>query len=199
MGYPTCVTEPGSEQRPAPTTPEASEREQAAVTEPADQRKPPAPKDPPDPPYGVKLLWEEFKLTQDKIDRIGDFHFRVRTWAITLATGLVVAGVSNKVPWYAYLAMLPIILTFNLIDQAQTNWQGALAARARLLVKRLHEHGLDGPRIAESLDRKRRELEQTWRGLPVVRNGSVFYVVMYLFVVATSVYARRIEPDRDLD
>lgn len=126
-----------------------------------------------------------------KIDRIGDFHFRVRTWAITLTTALVVAGIANKVPWYAYLAMLPLTFTFNLIDRAQTKWQGALTVRARLLEKQLHTYGLEGPRIARSLDGVHRELEKTWSGLFVIGNGRIFYIVMYLFVAATSAYSCR--------
>ncbi len=146
---------------------------------------------PPEPPYGVKLLWEEFKLAQDKIDRIGDFHFRVRTWAITLSTALVVAAIANKVPGYAYLAMLPLIVAFNLIDRAQTKWQGALLGRARHLEKQLRARGLEGPRIAQFLDDSRRDLMEGWFGRRVVENGRVFYLVMYILVLTASVVAWR--------
>jgi hypothetical protein len=180
------VTETGSDQSPPAPLP-------AEPSKPQDQQGTRT-NYPPEPPYGVKLLWEEFKLTQDKIDRIGDFHFRVRTWAITLSTALVVAGVANKVPWWAYLATLPLIVAFNLIDRAQTKWQGALSARARHLEKELRGRGLDGPRIAQYLDDCRRELEEEWFGRRIVGNGRVFYVTMYTLVLVAIVLAWRDTP-----
>lgn len=204
VGYTTVVTEPRSAQSPsAPTSPAgaseprdqaASDQSPPAPTSPAGPGNPQDQRDrrtnsPPEPPYGVRLLWEEFKLTQDKIDRIGDFHFRVRTWAITLSTALVVAAIANKVPWYAYLATLSLIFAFNLIDRAQTNWQGALLGRARHLEKQLRDRGLEGPRIAQFLDNCRRGLMEEWRGRLVVGNGRVFYIVMYILVLTASLVA----------
>lgn len=200
------MTEPRSDQSPpAPTSlagasgprdAAGSDQSPPAPTSPAGPSAPPDERDrrtnnPPEPPYGVRLLWEEFKLTQDKIDRIGDFHFRVRTWAITLSTALVVAAIANKVPWYAYLAMLPLIVAFNLIDRAQTKWQGALLGRARHLEKQLRARGLEGPRIAQFLDNSRRDLMEGWFGRRVVENGRAFYFVMYLLVLTASGVAWR--------
>lgn len=206
VGYTAVVTEPRSDQSPPAPTSSAgpsgpgdavgSAQSPPAPTSPAGPSAPPDEGDrrrnnPPEPPYGVRLLWEEFKLTQDKIDRIGDFHFRVRTWAITLSTALVVAAIANKVPWYAYLATLPLIVAFNLIDRAQTKWQGALLGRARHLEKQLRARGLEGPRIAQFLDASRRDLMEGWFGRRVVENGRVFYFVMYLLVLTASGLAWR--------
>jgi hypothetical protein len=32
----------------------------------------------------VEQIWTEYKLVQDKIDKIGDFKFRVKGWCVTL-------------------------------------------------------------------------------------------------------------------
>jgi hypothetical protein len=53
--------------------------------------------------------WDEYKLIQEKLDRIGDFRFRVRGWAITLVTGLIAAGLAKEIPAYVYIvAEVPV-------------------------------------------------------------------------------------------
>src|SRR4051812_6347608 len=46
-------------------------------------------------PEATHHLLEEYKILQAKLDRLGDFRFRVKSWAITLIMGLIV--VSPKV------------------------------------------------------------------------------------------------------
>ena len=48
-------------------------------------------------PANPNISWEEFKVIQDKIDRISDFRFRVRGWVVALVTGLLAAGVSERI------------------------------------------------------------------------------------------------------
>lgn len=127
----------------------------------------------------LKILWDEFKLVQDKMDRIGDFHFRVRTWAITLVTGAVVAGITNKVAWYIYIATFPLIVSFNVIDKAQTHWQEALASRARQIENIFRRNRQEGPKIAQAIKMKIQEVRETRWGRFVLKNGVFFYGTMY--------------------
>jgi hypothetical protein len=141
-------------------------------------------------PETVRVLWEEFKLVQDKIDRIGDFHFRIRTWAITLVSAMVVGGFANKIGWYLYLISCLPVLSFHLIDRAQTGWQSALVGRAATLetVLRRTLQG-KGPRIVHAIRAKQRELLKPLLGSWVVRNGRVFYTVMYLLLMSAVLIA----------
>lgn len=40
----------------------------------------------------VERLTDEYKIVQDKIDKIGGFRFQVKGWAITIVVGALVAG-----------------------------------------------------------------------------------------------------------
>jgi hypothetical protein len=137
----------------------------------------------------VRILWEEFKLVQDKIDRIGDFHFRVRTWAITLVSAVVVGGFANKLGWYLYLLSCLPVMSFQLIDRAQTGWQRGLIGRAATLETELRGAlQQKGPRIVHAIRAQKSELARPWYGTLVLGNGSVFYAAMYsLLFVATVV------------
>ncbi len=146
------------------------------------------PREKPEPlhPDEVRLLWDEFKLVQDKIDRIGDFHFRVRTWAITLSTAIAIAGLTNKASWYVYLVSFPLIASFNLIDRAQTHWQEALVERARQVENHLRKHGQAGPRVAQVIRQREMAVSETFGGRLVLSNGRVFYGTMYALAALAS-------------
>jgi hypothetical protein len=49
------------------------------------------------------LRWDEYKLLQDKLDKIGDFKFRVKTWAASLAGLFVVGSEAIKAGWWGAL------------------------------------------------------------------------------------------------
>lgn len=65
-------------------------------------------------------LFEEYKIVQAKIDKLGEDMFKVRSWCITLFTGVAVGakfsgGFSISVP----LILFPIVLAFQLIEYRQ--------------------------------------------------------------------------------
>lgn len=75
------------------------------------------------------LSWDEYRLLQDKIDRIGDFHFRVKGWLVTLVTGAVVGGLASGIPFWSYLPGLVLVGSFWLVDWQQTRIEEAFIAR----------------------------------------------------------------------
>lgn len=77
----------------------------------------------------VDLSWDEYRLLQDKVDRIGDFHFRVKGWLVTLVTGAVVGGFASGIPWWGYLLALVLIFSFWLVDWQQTRIEEGYIAR----------------------------------------------------------------------
>ena len=134
--------------------------------------------------------WDEYKLIQDKIDKIGDFHFRIRTWAITLVTAIVLGGWAKDIPWYAYLASLAPVLSFNLIDAAQSHWQVALMQRAAQIERALHATKNEtSPRVAQILKHATQNLRATRWKWPIRHHAKVFYGTMYalqMFAIACS-------------
>lgn len=81
--------------------------------------------------------WDEYKLLQDKIDRIGAFHFQVRGWVITLVTGVSVAGMSDKLPGYAFIFAMLFVGLFWALEKRQSAWQDAFEDRVVELERRL--------------------------------------------------------------
>ena len=73
--------------------------------------------------------WEEYKILQGKIDRIADFRFRIKGWAVTIVLALLASGYIAKLPWYAYLAYLLVVLMFYMLERPQDLWHKAFVAR----------------------------------------------------------------------
>jgi hypothetical protein len=73
----------------------------------------------------IKLYWDEYKLLQDKIDKIGTFKFQVKGWSATLILAAIVGGKAASVPWYAFLPLLGVVAVFWLLEENQSirGWQ----------------------------------------------------------------------------
>ena len=72
--------------------------------------------------------WDEYKLLQDKLDKIGDFRFRVKTWCVGIFTGYLYAGsVSNRA---VYLLAALVVVAFGLLERHHLQWHRALSHRA---------------------------------------------------------------------
>ena len=81
----------------------------------------------------ARLLIEEYRLVQTKIDNIGGFKFRVRGWSITAASGLLIASSSDPLPNAACLLAPLVIIAFAYLEQEQDELALALGNRARLI------------------------------------------------------------------
>src|ERR1700752_2153254 len=82
---------------------------------------------------GCHSFWDEYRLIQDKIDRIGDFKFRVKSWTAGLATAAVVAGLRLDSGVAGFPLGFILIVAFILIEENQHVWQKALQRRAERL------------------------------------------------------------------
>jgi hypothetical protein len=58
-----------------------------------------------------KGIFEEYKLIEEKIDRIGEFLFKIRAWNITANSGLIIAIASDKVTFW--MSLIGICATFG--------------------------------------------------------------------------------------
>lgn len=85
----------------------------------------------------TKLAWEEYKLLQDKLDKLGDFRFRVKTWAVTISSGLIAGGAVGKVSVLACLLALIVLVMFWSIEQYYNRVHSAVVLRLRAVERHL--------------------------------------------------------------
>jgi len=81
----------------------------------------------------VSALLEEYKIIQSKIDKIGEFQLKVRSWSITLEIALLGAIFTEKVPpelfYWAILFIVLIVFIFHFHEQEQREIQSYLSER----------------------------------------------------------------------
>lgn len=69
-------------------------------------------------------LVDEYKILQDKIDKIGAFRFTIKGWSITLVLGVIFAGTATKsVPPFIWaLSLILFLAAFCFFERQQVNW-----------------------------------------------------------------------------
>jgi hypothetical protein len=95
----------------------------------------------------VDLLMKEYSILQGKIDKIGEFRFTIKGWALTLNTGAVVAAFATSLH-----AITAILLVFGLLfvlwrlEWRQIRLSNIFQDRAlrieKIIGRRLEAHGL---------------------------------------------------------
>jgi hypothetical protein len=108
----------------SPTSPEPQERTDVSVPD--------------------KVLLEqmnsEYKILQDKIDKIGGFRFTIRGWSVTLVIASIIAAGSSKQVSPYVLCLLPLfIYALYAIERKQNQHGLAFGDRALHLEKRIRE------------------------------------------------------------
>ena len=105
----------------------------------------------------IDLLFEEYRLIQQKIDNTGAFKFRVRGWSITVISAVLVAVVSRQAPWVVLVGAVIIAYAFNYLEQQQEELSSALGHRAVGLERAIHRL------TVESLGHGKQEAEDATR------------------------------------
>jgi hypothetical protein len=86
-------------------------------------------------------LFEEYRIVQNKIDKIADFEFKVRGWCITLESALIFGLISDKIPnislFYLIGLMIFIVLVFQFLEQEQLETRKILSKRALIVEQAL--------------------------------------------------------------
>src|SRR5258707_1121136 len=76
------------------------------------------------------LLETEYKILQDKIDKIGAFKLTVRGWSVTIVLASLFAVASSKVmPPEIVLVLLLFIVAFYLMERSELSLGHRLKAR----------------------------------------------------------------------
>ncbi len=136
----------------------------------------------------LSMAWDEYKILQDKLDRLGDFRFRVRGWVITIVTGLIAAGLSTRVPWYVYLLTAISLSGFHLMERTQSTWQRVFSNRADEIEDYLRVNpAFASPGITTAVRNERRRLRRSWSRVLVVHDEAVFFTIMYGLLMGVSV------------
>jgi len=160
--------------------------------------------------FRTDRLESEYRIVQDKIDKIGGFRFTIRGWTVTLVTGAVLAVASTKyLSPLALLFLFVLLAVFAAIERRQNRNQQVLEDRAfeievefrriQTEVGGTQERLTMSPRIAHSLrDRSlldggaiRRFVENPDRWFYWVLVGVIFAAVLFLL------YARPQESSSD--
>jgi hypothetical protein len=78
----------------------------------------------------IDQLYSEYKILQDKLDKIGGFKFTIRGWSVTLVLASVFAVSSTKLtsPLLLFLLLIFVWLFF-LLEQKQNNYSLLFGAR----------------------------------------------------------------------
>lgn len=154
-------------------------------------------------------LGDEYKILQDKIDKIGAFRFTIKGWSITAIVASIVAGSAARVSanWFWAIAVLIFLFFFFIIEREQTNNGHRFGQRASLIestisrllknaahragnaeIEQLFPHLRFVPGIAHHLrDRRvRQHRERTfWR--TCVDADVYFYVIQALVVIVFAI------------
>jgi hypothetical protein len=105
-------------------------------------------------------LFEEYRIVQNKIDKIADFELKVRGWCITLESAITISLMSGKIvfisPFHVISLMLFIILVFQFLEQEQLETKKVLSKRALIV-----EHAIDRLLVArEESDLKKKSINK---------------------------------------
>src|SRR5438445_10470248 len=71
----------------------------------------------------VSRLADEYKILQDKIDKIGAFRFTIKGWSITVIIAAIFAGSATKAipPWLWGISLGVFLFVFFLFEKQQTD------------------------------------------------------------------------------
>jgi hypothetical protein len=79
---------------------------------------------------GLVRLWEEYKLIQEKIDKIGEYQFKVKSWSATLLGALLFGGAATSRILLALPCAFVVAVVFHLSERRQRLLSQRLGRRA---------------------------------------------------------------------
>lgn len=81
----------------------------------------------------VSVLFDEYKILQDKIDKIGAFRITIKGWSVTAMVAALAAIAADKgfVPWISAAALDFLLLWFFIFERKQVRLGWRFNGRAR--------------------------------------------------------------------
>lgn len=126
---------------------------------------------------------EEYKILQDKIDKIGDFRFRIKSWTITLFTGFIFGTLATPLPKIAFLFAFVIVALFHYFERYQSIWHKAYSRRIIELENQFRRSTNGFPKIALYTVKERYQKKKKFFGRVMLRANDVFYVILYVVIL----------------
>jgi len=127
--------------------------------------------------------WEEYKILQGKLDKIGDFRFRIKSWTITLFTGFVLGSFASPLPKVSFLFAFVIVALFHYFERYQLIWQKAYLKRIIELEKHLQERTNGFPKIALYTLKAYAIKKKKKFGRYLLRANDIFYFILYIVIL----------------
>jgi uncharacterized membrane protein len=160
-----------------------------------------SPETPADNDQLVDRLADEYKILQDKIDKIGAFRFTIKGWSITvIIAGLFAGTAANSVhPVVLFLCLIVVLCLFLYFEKTQTDLSHHFGQRAisiETVLSRLLRKSARGrsefvdlrfiPGIAHHLGRQHPKSQSTRRStFQSLRDADLyFYVIQAMLVIA---------------
>lgn len=81
----------------------------------------------------IKPLENEYNLIQEKMDKIGEFKFKVRGWLITIMSAIFIGLVSNQIPIVFAPFVFCLLFIFHFQEREQLELQNSLGSRVLLI------------------------------------------------------------------
>lgn len=154
------------------------------------------------PDYSKALLDQlsvEYRIIQDKIDKIAGFRFTIRGWSVTILVAFGFGADTMKLPPYWILAAFLPLVSFLLMERSQLRNHDILCGRAVRIEKRIwrilrasspaHAAVMIGgtvPKLAHELAEEYRSASRSRRWLKSI-GYVIFYVAQMLLVVGAAV------------
>jgi hypothetical protein len=143
----------------------------------------------------LEQMNSEYRILQDKIDKIGGFRFTIRGWSVTLViASIIAAGSSKGVPPYMLGLLFLFIYALYSIEKKQNQHGLAFGDRALHLERRIREELRNHsqrdpivgfyPGIAHHLHRARRRQPPGALRAWVTDPDRFFYIAQFVAVAA---------------
>jgi hypothetical protein len=87
-------------------------------------------------------FFEEYKLVQEKIDKVQSNQFQVRSWSVSVLTGFVLGIFATHLPVVVLVFAIPVIWMFHVQDRRQKRFRETLSNRALQLEGTINLLGL---------------------------------------------------------
>jgi hypothetical protein len=151
----------------------------------------------------IDQLTSEYRIIQDKIDKIGSFRFTVRGWSVTLVIASIFATSSSAAvsPWLLLLLIIFVSL-FYVLEREQDNFGYLFGGRALQIEKEvrriIRSNSVDGkmrydisqtPQIAHHLKQAAEKSAPSGRFLGfkrwVKKSNQLFYAGQIFVIIVT--------------
>jgi hypothetical protein len=150
----------------------------------------------------TKLLLEqlssEYKILQDKIDKIGAFKFTIRGWSVTIVIASCIGATTARLPSpFLLCGLIVFVVVFGVMEYVQARHRRIFGRRCAEIERRiwrlLREQGIHVagmvPKIAHELaDQTRADLRRWPKRMrrpvrAVVSHGEVVFCVVLIAVI----------------